>query len=97
MRVTLLLDNKAIKKKKTSVCKACSNPVWNEALVFNVPPASLDHVSLEIAVADHDLLGHNESLGVTVLGKQQSGVGGTHWKEMMANVRKAVAKWHILH
>ena len=97
MRVTLIHDNKPIKKKKTSVCKACSNPVWNEALVFNVPTASLEHVSLEIAVADHDLLGHSESLGVTVLGKCQSGVGGVHWKEMTSNVRKAVAKWHTLH
>ena len=60
VRVTLLHDGKAIKKKKTSVRKGCQNPVWNEALVFNVPPASLKHVSLELAVADHDLLGHSE-------------------------------------
>ena len=45
--------------------------MWNEALVFNVPPNCssncLEHVSLEIAVANHELLGHSEYVGLIEL------------------------------
>jgi Ca2+-dependent lipid-binding protein len=37
IRVALLVDGKKVKRKKTSVKKGTTAPVWNEALSFNVP------------------------------------------------------------
>ena len=65
--------------------------------MFNVPTELLSKVSLELVVADHDLLGHSEVIGYCVLGKDLDGEASAHWTEMIANYRKAIAKWHALH
>ena len=96
-RVTLLVEGKPIKRKKTSVHKSAVNPVWNEAFVFSVPPHMLDSTALDISVSDHDLLGPGGSLGTCLIGHNRPGLEGQHWVEMKQNVRKAVAKWQPLH
>lgn len=45
---------KRIKKKKTAVKKNTLNPIYNEALVFDVTPETMDSVCFVIAVVDHD-------------------------------------------
>lgn len=54
VKVYLLCQGKRIKKKKTSVKKGCLNPVYNEALVFDVPAENIEDVSLIIKVIDYD-------------------------------------------
>jgi Ca2+-dependent lipid-binding protein len=56
IRVALLVDGKKVKRKKTSVKKGTTAPVWNEALSFNVPAELLPKVTLEVAILDHDLI-----------------------------------------
>jgi Ca2+-dependent lipid-binding protein len=97
VRVSLSVDGKKIKKKKTAVRKNTRNPVWNEALVFNVPAEMLPRVALEISVMDYDLLGHNELVGMCVISQEeQLAAGGKHWTDMTGNFRKAIAMWHNL-
>jgi synaptotagmin-1 len=96
VRVSLLVDGKKVKRKKTSVRRASINPVWNEALAFNVPAEVLPKVTLEISVLDHDLLGHGDVLGWCVLGAGTQGEELSHWKEMIGNQRKSIAMWHTL-
>lgn len=95
-RVSLLHDGKKIKRKKTSVRKNTVNPVWNEALVFQVRADMLPKVSLEVMVMDYDLIGHSELIGRCILGRDLPGSEGSHWNDMMQNFRKAVAMWHTL-
>ena len=45
VKVSLIIDDKKVKKKKTEVRKNTVNPVWNEALVFNVPAEILPKVN----------------------------------------------------
>ncbi|BFZ09576.1 hypothetical protein BsWGS_12614 [Bradybaena similaris] len=94
VRVSLIVDGRKIKRKKTSVKRGSINPVWNEALSFNVPAEVLPKVALEVSVLDHDLLGHGEMLGRCFIGATDEGHG--HWKEMLTNQRKSVAMWHVL-
>lgn len=94
MRVSLIVDGRKIKRKKTSVKRGSINPVWNEALSFNVPAEVLPKVALEVSVLDHDLIGHGEMLGRCFIGGTDE--GHSHWKEMLTNQRKSVAMWHIL-
>ncbi len=49
-----MCQGKRIKKKKTSVQKSTLHPVFNEALVFDVPQESVEDVYLIIKMVDYD-------------------------------------------
>lgn len=96
VKVYLLCQGKRIKKKKTSVKKNCLCPIYNEALVFDVPAENIEDVSLIIKVIDYDRIGSNELMGCTAIGSSFIGVGRDHWLEMLDNPRKPVAQWYPL-
>jgi Ca2+-dependent lipid-binding protein len=52
--VSLLCDGRRLKKKKTTIKKNTLNPVYNEAIIFDIPPENMDQVSLLISVMDYD-------------------------------------------
>ncbi|KAF3814891.1 hypothetical protein GH733_017167 [Mirounga leonina] len=84
-------------KRKTSIKKNTLNPTYNEALVFDVAPESVESVGLSIAVVDYDCIGHNEVIGVCRVGPDAADPHGReHWAEMLANPRKPVEHWHQL-
>ncbi|PVD28579.1 hypothetical protein C0Q70_11170 [Pomacea canaliculata] len=83
VRVSLMVEGKKVKRKKTSVRRGSVNPVWNEALAFNVPAEVLPKVTLEISVLDHDLIGHGDVLGRCILGAGRTGDELNHWNEML--------------
>ncbi|KAF0035922.1 hypothetical protein F2P81_011234 [Scophthalmus maximus] len=96
VKVSLICDGRRLKKKKTSIKKNTLNPAYNEAIIFDIPPDSMDHVSLHISVMDYDLVGHNEIIGVMRVGCHAEGLGRDHWNEMLAYPRKPIAHWHPL-
>ncbi|CAB1336615.1 unnamed protein product [Coregonus sp. 'balchen'] len=84
VKVSLICDGRRLKKKKTTIKKNTLNPTYNEAIIFDIPPDSMDHVSLHISVMDYDLVGHNEIIGVNRVGCSAEGLGKGHWNEMLA-------------
>ncbi|XP_044736423.1 synaptotagmin-10-like [Chrysoperla carnea] len=96
VKVYLLCQGKRIKKKKTSVKRSTLHPVYNEALVFDVPSENVEDVSLIIKVIDYDRIGSNELMGCTAIGSSFIGIGRDHWLEMLDNPRKPVAQWYTL-
>ncbi|XP_068082352.1 synaptotagmin-5 [Anabrus simplex] len=98
VKVYLLNGGKRIKKKKTAARKGNSNPVWNEALSFNVASSSLSQAAIEVCVMDqgNDLIGSNPLLGCSIIGLHEGGAERDHWSDMMQSPRKAVAMWHTL-
>ncbi|KAA0707103.1 Synaptotagmin-6 Synaptotagmin VI [Triplophysa tibetana] len=96
VKVSLICDGRRLKKKKTTTKKNTLNPTYNEAIIFDIPPESMDQVSLHISVMDYDLVGHNEIIGVCRLGCGAEGLGRDHWNEMLAYPRKPIAHWHPL-
>ncbi|XP_061108432.1 synaptotagmin-10 [Conger conger] len=96
VKVSLLCDGRRLKKRKTTTKKSTLNPVYNEAIIFDIPPENVEQVSLSILVMDYDRVGHNEVIGVCRTGPEVEGLGRDHWNEMLANPRKPVTHWHVL-
>ncbi|XP_023672706.1 synaptotagmin-9b isoform X1 [Paramormyrops kingsleyae] len=96
VKVSLMCDGRRLKKRKTSIKRNTLNPIYNEAIVFDVPPENIDQISLLIAVMDYDRVGHNEIIGVCRVGNDAENLGRNHWSEMLTYPRKPIAHWHPL-
>uniref|UniRef100_A0A3P9PDE8 Synaptotagmin 9 n=1 Tax=Poecilia reticulata TaxID=8081 RepID=A0A3P9PDE8_POERE len=96
VKVSLMCEGRRLKKRKTSTKRNTLNPVYNEAIVFDVLPENIEQISLLIAVMDYDRVGHNEVIGVCRVGNDADSLGREHWSEMLTCPRKPVAHWHPL-
>ncbi|KAL6460099.1 hypothetical protein MHYP_G00318580 [Metynnis hypsauchen] len=96
VKVSLICDGRRLKKRKTTTKKNTLNPVYNEAIIFDIPPENVEQVSLSIVVMDYDRVGHNEVIGVCRTGPDAEGLGRDHWNEMLAYPRKPITHWHAL-
>ncbi|PWA24531.1 synaptotagmin-12 [Gambusia affinis] len=96
VKVYLLQDGRKISKKKTSTKRDDTNPIFNEAMIFSVPSAVLQELSLRVTVAEATDDGRGENLGHVIIGPEASGMGITHWNQMLATLRKPVSMWHPL-
>ncbi|XP_061840460.1 synaptotagmin-10 isoform X1 [Nerophis lumbriciformis] len=96
VKVHLICDGRRLKKRKTTTKKSTLNPVYNEAIIFDIPPENVEQVSLSIMVMDYDRVGHNEVIGVCRTGPDAEGLGRDHWNEMLAYPRKPITHWHTL-
>ncbi|XP_029115276.1 synaptotagmin-10 isoform X2 [Scleropages formosus] len=96
VKVWLMCEGRRLKKRKTTTKKNTLNPVYNEAIIFDIPPENVEQVSLSIIVMDYDRVGHNEVIGVCRAGPDAEGLGRDHWNEMLAYPRKPITHWHAL-
>ncbi|KAM4617853.1 synaptotagmin-12 [Discoglossus pictus] len=94
VKVYLLQDGRKISKKKTAVKRDDRNPVFNEAMIFSVPAIVLQELSLRVTVAECSDDGKTENIGHVIIGPTASGMGMTHWNQMLATLRKPVSMWH---
>ncbi|NXP44361.1 SYT12 protein, partial [Heliornis fulica] len=93
VKVYLLQDGRKISKKKTAVKRDDTNPVFNEAMIFSVPAIDL---SLRVTVAECGDDGRGDNTGHVLIGPAASGMGITHWNQMLATLRKPVSMWQPL-
>ncbi|XP_056137620.1 synaptotagmin-12 [Lampris incognitus] len=96
VKVYLLQDGRKISKKKTSTKRDDTNPIFNEAMIFSVPSLVLQELSLRVTVAEGTDDGRGENVGHVIIGPEASGMGITHWNQMLATLRKPVSMWHPL-
>ncbi|XP_006816178.1 synaptotagmin-6-like [Saccoglossus kowalevskii] len=104
VKVTLIHRGKKVKRKKTVVCKNERNPIFNEALPFDVPLEEMDKVRFIISVcnryfpdSDSECSGkQSEVIGQVIIGNGVSIVAQDHWMEMLRSPRKPVAQWYTL-
>ncbi|KAM8939730.1 synaptotagmin-12 isoform 2-T2 [Pelodytes ibericus] len=94
VKVYLLQDGRKISKKKTATKRDDRNPVFNEAMIFSVPAIVLQDLSLRITVAESGDNGRTENVGHVIIGPAATGMGMTHWNQMLATLRKPVSMWH---
>lgn len=53
-------------------------------------------LSLRVTVAENTEDGRGENIGHVIIGPEASGMGITHWNQMLATLRKPVSMWHPL-
>lgn len=68
VKVSIIHNGKRLKKKKTTVLRNTVNPVFNEALTFDIAKDTLKHSLIEFLVMHDSLLGANELLGRAIVG-----------------------------
>ncbi|XP_055681213.1 synaptotagmin 1 [Lutzomyia longipalpis] len=98
VKVYLLKDDRKVSKKKTSTKRKEKSPIYNESMIFSVPPYMLSSIQVRLTVA-HQLENDAScvvSLGHVILGSAATGKGLRHWNQMISSVRKPVAMWHPL-
>ncbi|PVD28805.1 hypothetical protein C0Q70_11400, partial [Pomacea canaliculata] len=96
VKISLMLNGKRVKKKKTTIKKCTLNPYYNESFTFEVPFEQIQKVTLIITVVDYDRIGTSEPIGRVLLGCNSTGTELRHWSDMLANPRRPIAQWHTL-
>ncbi|CAF0932846.1 unnamed protein product [Rotaria sp. Silwood1] len=96
VKLLLMMNEKRLKKKKTSIKKCTLNPYYNESFTFDVSFEEIQKVKLVILVVDYDRIGTSEPIGKVVLGCRATGSELRHWSDMIASPRRPIAQWHAL-
>ncbi|CAK9826272.1 SYT12 [Anthophora retusa] len=100
VKVYLLQHGKKMHKKKTSVKKGEKSPIFNEAIIFNVPTNILKNVQIRLTVVEvSGEQGTNSkpySVGHVIVGPASAGRSSHHWRLMLTALRRPVAMWHPL-
>ncbi|XP_076619296.1 synaptotagmin beta isoform X2 [Colletes latitarsis] len=107
VKVNLLCGEKRM-KKKTTVKKATTSPVWNEPMSFDIPASSLASSAIEVRVMDssNEFIGGSVIVGSCIIGPATGAVPGAeyngsqgreHWLHMTQSPRDTIAMWHTLH
>ncbi|KXJ11752.1 synaptotagmin-1 [Exaiptasia diaphana] len=97
VKVVLLFDGHKIKKKKTSSRHQDRNPVYNDAMMFDIPIQLLHRIIFVLSVADK-MAGNTRSdvIGRVVIGSPTIGEALSHWQQMLVSPRRPIAAWHRL-
>jgi synaptotagmin-12 len=93
-----------VSKKKTSIKRGDKSQIFNEAIIFSVPPYKLNSIQIRLTVVnvrdELSMAGRNQvilyPLGHLIVGSGTSGKGLRHWHQMLTSMRKPVAMWHPL-
>ncbi|XP_030386628.1 uncharacterized protein LOC115633335 [Scaptodrosophila lebanonensis] len=96
VKVYLMNNEKKVLKKRTSLKRKDRCPIFNESMIFSIPPHSLTTVQLRLTifgVMDSNLI---VPLGHVIAGSCAVGKGLRHWHQMLSSLRKPVAMWHVL-
>lgn len=95
-QVYLMNNDKKVLKKRTSLKRKDRCPIFNESMIFSVPPQGLTTVQLRLTVFGLTEQGGILPLGHVIAGSCAVGKGLRHWHQMLSSLRKPVAMWHVL-
>ncbi|CRL02689.1 CLUMA_CG015761, isoform A [Clunio marinus] len=92
--VSIIHNGKRLKKKKTAVLRNTVNPVFNEALTFDIVKDTLKHSVIEFLVMHDSLLGANELLGRALVGNSHEvRVEDKQFFDEIFRTKTATAQW----
>lgn len=97
VKVSILNNGKRLKKRKTTVLRNTVNPVFNEALTFDIAKDTLKQSVIEFLVLHDSLLGTNELLGRALVGRSHDvRIEEKHLFDEIFRSKTATAQWIAL-
>ena len=78
------------------------SPIYNESMIFSVPPYMLSSIQVRLTVINQSESYNNlqevaiNPIGHVIVGSGTTGKGLRHWHQMISSLRKPVAMWHVL-
>jgi synaptotagmin-10 len=94
VKVSIIYSGKRLKKKKTTALRNTVNPVFNEALTFDISRDTLKHSVIEFLVMHDSLLGANELLGRAVVGNSREvSTEDKQFFDEIFRTKTATAQW----
>lgn len=103
VKIYLLKNNKKVSKKRTSTKRNDRSPIYNESMIFSVPPYMLNSIQIRLTVVSTPVDAtatekhvFGQSIGHVIVGSDATGKGLRHWHQMLNSLRKPVAMWHPL-
>lgn len=104
----MLKNDKKVSKKRTTIKRGEHSPVFNEAILFSVPPYLLNSIQVRLTVMNSHASLHDSTtsvngngrksypIGHVIVGSRTDGKGLLHWHLMLTTLRKQVAFFHPL-
>lgn len=94
-------DDKKVSKKRTNIKRSDSSPIYNESMIFSVPPYMLSSIQIRLTVVCVSDTTENintvaKPIGHVIVGCTASDKGMRHWHQMLTSIRKPVAMWHAV-
>ncbi|XP_022246549.1 synaptotagmin-15-like [Limulus polyphemus] len=98
VKLTLMIDNKPVKTKKSSVARKTAEPKNNETFIFRLGSNCVSTASLILQVIVANGNQKDKCLGRIVLGSYMFARGKAleHWNEIVAGNHHQVRYWHKL-
>lgn len=98
----MLKNDKKVSKKRTSTKRGGErNIIFNEAMIFSVPPYLLNSIQVRLTVMNvvssvEDGSKKAIPIGHVIVGSRTDGKGLLHWHQMITSLRKPIAMFHPL-
>lgn len=97
-------NDKKVSKKKTSVKRSDACPIYNESMIFSVPPYMMNSIQLRLTVVNVADMSPDYGgvrpittpIGHVIVGSSANGKGLRHWNQMLTSLRKPIAMWHAV-
>lgn len=95
VRVSAVQDGQLLKKKKTATKENNCNPIYNQAIYFDIPLDALPQMEIQIHVVHNSKNKKDKPvLGYVEIGAHSAGEEFEHWKDLMS--KNLNARWHRL-
>ena len=96
VKVTLLSSGREIARKRSSVKMKCIDPVWNEAMVFEIESSRIKCIQILFTLMDYNHYMPNKTIGRVSIGSKSTDMGIKHYIKMLSNPGTAIAMWHTV-
>lgn len=95
VRVSAMQDGHLLKKKKTITRTNNCNPIYNQAIYFDIPLDALPQMEIQVHIVHNSKIkGEKPILGCIEIGPHSVGEEFEHWKDLMS--KNPNARWHRL-
>ncbi|XP_076349818.1 synaptotagmin-15-like [Tachypleus tridentatus] len=96
VKLTMLVDNKPVKRKKSVMVKKTTDPKYNETFIFRLAPKCVNTASLLLQVIMANGNSKDKCLGRIILGSHVFAKTEEHWNEEVSERYHQIRYWHKL-